>query len=75
MHIFRSGKIQVFVQVGETFALVHPPPPPFGHHSLTVNQAVVWSIDYINPSNTAKPKLFLLALIPKCSGKWSLIDG
>lgn len=65
MHIFRSGKIQVFIQVGDRFALVdhYPPPNTYTHHhhlaitpsllTITVIQAITWSIDYINLFNTA----------------------
>lgn len=65
MHIFRPGKIQVFIQVGDHLALVdhYPSPSAYTHHhhlaitpsllTITVIQAMTWSIDYINLLNTA----------------------
>lgn len=56
MHIFRSGKIQVFIQVGDRL-LWHTPPAHLAITpsllTITVIQAMIWSIDYIDLLNTA----------------------
>lgn len=60
MHIFRARKIQVFIQVGDHVlcysTAIWPSLLPL--LTIIVIQAVMWSINYINPLNTSNNLIY-----------------